>query len=178
MLKLPYFGHLMRTESLEKTLMLGKAEGRRRRARQRMRWLDGIADSMDMSLRTLRELVMDRKPGVLQSMGSQRVRYDWATELSLINQLAYFLWWYVLCCCCCSVAESSPTFSCPMDCSTPSFCLMLKSKEEKRKYSTIPFVRTPPQWRKLEGHIHLLQGFQNHQLTWSPPDPWPRICHF
>ena len=72
---------LPRTDSLEKTLMLGKIEGGRR-GRQRMRWLDGITDSMDMSLSKLWELVMDRKAGVLQSMGSQRVRHDSLTELN------------------------------------------------------------------------------------------------
>ena len=73
-LKLRYFGHLMRTaNSLEKTLMLGKIEDRRRRGRQRVRWLDSSTDSMDMSSSKLLEIVKTGKPGVLQSMGSQRV---------------------------------------------------------------------------------------------------------
>ena len=67
--------------------MLGKIEGKKRRGKQRMRWLDGITDSMDMSLSKLREMVKDRMPGVLQSMGSQRVRHDWATNQRQASKL-------------------------------------------------------------------------------------------
>ena len=76
-LKLQYFGHLMQTDdSLEKSLMLGKIEGRRRRGHQRMRWLDGIIEAMNMNLGKLWEIVRTGRPGMLQSTGSQRVGYN------------------------------------------------------------------------------------------------------
>ena len=93
-LKLQYFGHLMwRTNSFEKTLMLGKIEGGKRRGWQRMRWLDGITDSMDMSLSKHQELWWTGKPGMLQSMGLQRVGHNWMTELNWTRIILSYVHW-------------------------------------------------------------------------------------
>ena len=89
-LKLQYFGHLMqRVDSLEKTMMLLKIEGERRKGQQRMRWLEGITDSVDLSLSKLRQIVWTEKPGMLQFMGWQSVRHDLATEQQQKDYILY-----------------------------------------------------------------------------------------
>ena len=137
-LKLQYFGHLTwRADSFEKTLMLGKIEGRRR-AWQRMRWLDGITDSMDMSSIKLQELVMDREAWRAAVHGSQRVGHDWVTELILTTLVG------------------SGNSTCPKPSQSESFSARAFSKLH-------PFLNFPIWWAcRIPFWLKIVQGFYSY----------------
>ena len=166
-MKPQYSGHLMwRTDSLEKTLMLGSIEVRRR-GQQRVRWLDGITDLMDMILSKLQELVMDRKTGRLQYMGSQRVRHDGVTELNWTDSL-HTVWGLR------GVQESETSGSLTDHAGSINLLCMAVPQSSTRQLR-----RQCPQMRGGEdgwGEI----GKRLEMGVWSPPYPWwhhPKLLH-
>ena len=183
-LKLWYFGHLMRRgDSFDKTLMLGKVEGRRRRGQQRMRWLHGITDSTDMSLSEFQT----GSPGVLRFMGSQRVAYDWATELNWISSsrtlrvqsLHEYVWLEV---------EITSSFEFPTRRSKitqeNNRCTFLVSENfcgsqtwQLRMFGVLRNRQHVCQWQEGKGtkntrptYLLVTSGFFGHSVNWLKPD--------
>ena len=157
-LKLQYFGHLMqRIDSLEKTLMLGKTEGKRKRGWQRMRWLDGIIDSMDMTWASSGSWWWTGKPGVLQSRGSQRIRHDWATELNKSQDL------------------QGKSVSWRVDGGVPvqgwQDALMFQFNSKGRKKPTTSLKAVRPVWRR-SGKKKLTYLKDNHRLCFIQTFNW------
>ena len=147
MLNLQYFGHLMwRTDSLEKTLMLGKTEGRRRRGWQRMRWLDGIPDSTDMSLSKLRELLIDRQGGLVCCSPWDCKESDTTERLNWTELLVYYIF-------CFSVTKSCLMLCDPMDCSTLGFPVL---------HYLLKFAQT---------HVHCVDNAIQPSHPLLPPSP-------